>query len=45
MLAGAFAAACLVIPVLAAAAEAQAVVTLVEGPVALLRTAGRFALS
>ena len=45
MLAGAFAAACLLIPALAAAAEAQAVVTLVEGPAALLRTAGRFALA
>jgi hypothetical protein len=39
------AAACLAIPVLAAGAEPPAVVTLVEGPAALLRTAGRFALA
>lgn len=45
MLAGAFAAACLVVPMLAMGAEAPAVVTLVEGPVALLRTTGRFALA
>jgi len=44
MLAGAFAAACLVVATLAAGAEAPAIVTLVEGPAALLRGAGRFAL-
>ena len=45
MLAGAFAAACLLVPALAAGAEAPGVVTLMEGPAALLRTAGRFALA
>lgn len=45
MLAGAFGAACLMVAALAAGAEATAVVTLVEGPVALLRTTGRFALA
>ena len=45
MLAGAFAAACLVVPMLAMGAEAPAVVTLVEGPAVLLRTTGRFALA
>jgi hypothetical protein len=45
MLAGAFAAACLVAAALAAGAEAPAVVTLAEGPAVLLRTAGRFALA
>jgi len=45
MLAAAFAAACLAVPALALGAEAPAVVTLVEGPAALLRTAGRFALA
>jgi len=45
MLAGAFAAACLVAAAAAAGAEEPAVVTLVEGPAALLRSAGRFALA
>ena len=45
MLAAAFAAVCLVVPALALGADAPAVVTLVEGPAALLRTAGRFALA
>src|SRR5262245_47534019 len=45
MLAGAFAATCLVVPMLAMGAETPAVVTLVEGPAALLRTTGRFALA
>jgi len=46
MLAGALAAAaCLAVPAFAAGAEAPAVVTLVEGPAVLLRTAGRFALA
>jgi hypothetical protein len=45
MLAGAFAAVCLVVPMLAMGAEAPPVVTLVEGPAALLRTTGRFALA
>ncbi|MFL6571145.1 MAG: hypothetical protein ACJ8G4_05275, partial [Burkholderiales bacterium] len=45
MLAAAFAAACLAVPALAAGAEVPAIVTLVEGPVALLRSAGRFALA
>ena len=45
MLAGAFAAACLVVPMLAMGAEAPPVVTLVEGPAALLRATGRFALA
>jgi hypothetical protein len=45
MLAGAFAAACLVAAAAAAGAEAPAVVTLAEGPAALLRSAGRFALT
>jgi hypothetical protein len=45
MLAGAFAAACLLVPAIAAGAEAPGVVTLMEGPAALLRTAGRFALA
>jgi hypothetical protein len=46
MRAAAFAAAaCLAIPALAAGAEAPAVVTLVEGAAALLRTTGRFALA
>jgi len=46
MLAAAFAAAvCLTVPAIAAGAEAPAVVTLVEGPATLLRTAGRFALA
>lgn len=45
MLAGAFAAACLVVPAFAAGAEAPGIVTLAEGPAALLRTAGRFALA
>ena len=45
MLAGAFAAACLVVSMLAMGAEAPAVITLVEGPAALLRTTGRFALA
>jgi hypothetical protein len=44
MLAGAFAAACLVAAA-AAGAEAPAVVTLVEGQAALLRSTGRFALA
>src|SRR5262245_41905323 len=44
MLAGAFAAACLVAAAAAAGAE-PAVVTLVEGPAALLRSTGRFALA
>lgn len=45
MLAGAFGAACLVMAAATAAAEAPAVVTLVEGPASLLRAAGRFALA
>jgi hypothetical protein len=45
MLAAAFAAACLVVPAIAAGAEAPAVITLMEGPAAVLRTAGRFALA
>jgi len=45
MLAGAFAAACLVVSAVAMGAEAPPVVTLVEGPAALLRTAGKFALA
>ena len=45
MLAAAIAAACLVVPAIAAGAEAPAVVTLMEGPAAVLRTAGRFALA
>jgi hypothetical protein len=45
MLAGAFAAACLLVPAIAAGAEAPGIVTLMEGPAALLRTAGRFALA
>jgi len=45
MLAGAFAAACLLAAAAAAGAEAPAVVTLVEGPAALLRSTGRFALA
>jgi hypothetical protein len=39
------AAACLAVPALVAGAEAPAVATLVDGPAALLRTAGRFALA
>ena len=45
MLAGAFAAACLLVAALAVGAEAPPVVTLVEGPAALLRATGRFALA
>jgi hypothetical protein len=45
MLTAAFAAACLVVPVIAAGAEAPAVVTLMEGPAVVLRTTGRFALA
>jgi len=45
MLAAAFAAACLAVPVLAAGADALAVVTLGGGAAALMRSAGRFALS
>jgi len=45
MLAAAFAVACLAVPALALGAEAPAVVTLVEGPAALMRSAGRFALA
>lgn len=45
MLAGAFGAACLVMAAAAAGAEAPAVVTLMEGPAWLLRSAGRFALA
>jgi hypothetical protein len=45
MLAAAFAAACLIVPAIAAGAEVRPVVTLMEGPAALLRSAGRFALA
>jgi hypothetical protein len=45
MLAAALAAACLLVPALAAGAEVRPVVTLMEGSAALLRSAGRFALA
>jgi hypothetical protein len=45
MRAAAFAAVCLIVPALAAGADVRPVVTLMEGPATVLRSAGRFVLA